>query len=287
MNLVWPKTKSMGFLLLLTFLLFALPTLSSSQYEYVRNTMFLNHRKILPKQEPLTSYAVIFDAGSSGSRVHVFHFDQNLDLLHIGNDLEFSKKIKPAESVVPEELHPKTPLKLGSVLVTTQLLAYGNDAARAEIFKVTDGAASPCLLAGYEESANNMWVFLVVQRYIYKYSGETYKVYGPTSGSNFDDREMVVQVLRLNEPCSHQNCTFGGIWDGGKGSGQKNLVVTSSFYYRTSEVGFVTAPNSKSRPVEWEVAAKQAFEAISSLPKFNRLIGGVKVKQSIFVFLRY
>jgi len=29
-------------------------------------------------------------------------------------------------------------------------LRYGNDAARAEIFKVTDGAASPCLLAGYE-----------------------------------------------------------------------------------------------------------------------------------------
>jgi len=72
---------------------------------------------------------------------------------------------------------------------------------------------------------------------IYKYSGESYNIYGPTSGSNFDEcRDTVVKVLRLNEPCAHQNCTFGGIWDGGKGSGQKNLVVTSSFYYRSSEV---------------------------------------------------
>nr|5U7X_F Chain F, Nod factor binding lectin-nucleotide phosphohydrolase [Vigna cylindrica] len=346
--------------------------------------------------ELLTSYAVIFDAGSSGSRVHVFNFDQNLDLLHIGNDLEFTKKIKPglssyadkpekaaesliplleeAEDVVPEELHPKTPLKLGataglrlldgdaaekilqavremfrnrsslsvqpdavSVIDGTQegsylwvtvnyllgklgkkftktvgvidlggasvqmayavsrntaknapkppqgedpymkklvlkgkkydlyvhsYLRYGNDAARVKIFKTTDGAASPCLLAGYED--------------IYRYSGESYNIYGPTSGANFNEcRDLALQILRLNEPCSHENCTFGGIWDGGKGSGQKNLVVTSAFYYRSSEVGFVTPPNSKNRPLDFETAAKQACsltfeEAKSTFPNVEK-----------------
>ncbi|AQK70914.1 Apyrase 1 [Zea mays] len=78
-------------------------------------------------------YAVIFDAGSSGSRVHVFRFDANLDLVRIGSEIELFVQIKPglshyandpreaaeslfsllddAKRVVPAELRDQTPVR--------------------------------------------------------------------------------------------------------------------------------------------------------------------------------
>jgi len=77
-------------ILLITFVLYMMP--SSSNYDSAGDYALLN-RKLSPDKKSGGSYAVIFDAGSSGSRVHVFHFDQNLDLVHIGKDLELFEQV--------------------------------------------------------------------------------------------------------------------------------------------------------------------------------------------------
>ncbi|KAM0922212.1 hypothetical protein ACQ4PT_006312 [Festuca glaucescens] len=91
-----------------------------------------------PKQAQtpgLGKYVVILDAGSTGTRVHVFKFDNKMDLLEIDNQIEVFAKVTPglssysgrpqeaaksmiplldkAKSVVPWWQMNKTPLKLG------------------------------------------------------------------------------------------------------------------------------------------------------------------------------
>lgn len=60
------------------------------------------------------------------------------------------------------------------------------------------------------------------------------------SGSSFPEcRRTAIKALRVNEStCTHMKCTFGGVWNGGGGDGQKNLFVASFFFDRAVEVIF-------------------------------------------------
>ncbi|KAF8398627.1 hypothetical protein HHK36_017558 [Tetracentron sinense] len=129
-------------LLLISFVLFLMPRSPSDDALISMDGDVLSNRRVPPNHRRSfsslgsKSYAVIFDAGSSGSRVHVFCFDEDLNLVPIGNDLELFVQKKPglsayasnpqlaadslqslleqAERVVPKELRYKTPVRVGA-----------------------------------------------------------------------------------------------------------------------------------------------------------------------------
>ncbi|OIT19058.1 putative apyrase 1 [Nicotiana attenuata] len=85
-----------------------------------------------------------------------------------------------------------------------------------------------------------------------------------SQGSSLTNCRMVaLKALKVNESaCTHMKCTFGGVWNGGGGDGQKNMFVASFFFDRAAEVGFVD-PNvavAKVRPIDFESAARRACD---------------------------
>lgn len=65
-----------------------------------------------------------------------------------------------------------------------------------------------------------------------------YEASADPSGSSMERcRGVASRSLKVNEStCTHMKCTFGGIWNGGGGDGQKNLFVASFFFDRAAEV---------------------------------------------------
>ncbi|KAG9137778.1 hypothetical protein Leryth_019410 [Lithospermum erythrorhizon] len=148
----------------------------------------LSKRQRLLLSNDAEQYAVIFDAGSTGSRVHVFRFNDALDLLQIGDDLEFYQSVKPglssyandpegaalsilpllkdAEQNVPESFRPSTPVRLGA---TAGLRLLEGDASERILERVRDLfhnettlLSNPdwvAVLDGYHEGAY-LWIAL-------------------------------------------------------------------------------------------------------------------------------
>ncbi|KAK4399570.1 Apyrase [Sesamum angolense] len=111
--------------LLLFFFFFLLPSKNTLNFPLLTSSSTATH-----------NYAVVFDAGSTGSRVHVFAFDSNLALTPIHQTYEFFLAITPglssyehdpdaaalslkpllqsAEAVIPADLRAQTPVRLGA-----------------------------------------------------------------------------------------------------------------------------------------------------------------------------
>lgn len=72
---------------------------------------------------------------------------------------------------------------------------------------------------------------------LYKYGGTVYNVSASHSGSSFTKCwRGALKALKIDESCKYRKCTFGGVWNGGSGDGQKNLLVASYFYDRAAQV---------------------------------------------------
>ncbi|XP_010257814.1 PREDICTED: probable apyrase 1 [Nelumbo nucifera] len=335
-------------LLLISFVLFLMPRSPSDDLISVESDNVRLGRRGSPEHRRSRSYAVIFDAGSSGSRVHVYCFDESLNLVPIRKDLELFVQKKPglsayandpqkaadsllslleqAEDVVPKELRHKTPVRVGA---TAGLRALEGDASDRILQAVRDFLEDKSslkskpewvsVLDGTQEGAFQ-WVchFELHSIYIkihrlhhklprevsvegnrlgevqpdsrreaavkkdvaiclgfqmmppfllkgsYKYGGHEYEVSSSASGSNIDKcTGAAFKALKVNESaCTHMKCTFGGVWNGGGGDGQKSLFVASFFFDRAAEAGFIdpNQPVAKVRPVEFQEAAKRACE---------------------------
>ncbi|XP_075521891.1 apyrase 2-like [Primulina tabacum] len=129
-------------LILISFVLFVGPSRPAS------DSIDFYSRKFSP-DFLANKYAVIFDAGSSGSRVHVFCFNQQLDLVPMGKELELFRSIQPglssyasdptaaadslsslleeAEAAVPQELRRNTPVRVGATAGLRQLEGDASD----------------------------------------------------------------------------------------------------------------------------------------------------------------
>ncbi|KAL2244492.1 UNVERIFIED_CONTAM: Apyrase [Sesamum indicum] len=131
-------------------------------------------------------------------------------------------------------------------------LNYGLKAARAQSLKLSGNKGNPCIINGYQGT--------------YEYSNVVYKVSPPVSGtSRRRCRLLTREVLGLDAPCFHRNCSFNGVWNGGGGGGdgRKNLYVASFFYDTAAETGIIApnAPAATVRPIQYLKAAKQACAA--------------------------
>ncbi|XP_074573852.1 apyrase 1-like isoform X2 [Curcuma longa] len=127
-------------LFLLSFVLFLMPRTPAT-------IAILRTKESSAAYEGSKSYAVIFDAGSSGSRVHVFCFDENLNLMRIGDDLELFEQaavslvplLEKAESVVPKELRHRRPVRVGA---TAGLRDLGSETSEQILQAVEISASS-------------------------------------------------------------------------------------------------------------------------------------------------
>lgn len=223
----------------------------------VKSTHGHSHVRRVLLSNQTDSYAVIFDAGSTGSRVHVFRFSQNLDLLPIGNGLEVYDKVKPglssygsdpkaaaksleplllkAENVVPINLQPDTPVELGA---TAGLRMLKGNAAERILQSVRNmlknesrfeyKAEWVSILSGTQEGS----YFWVALNYLLKTLGKRYENTAATIDLGGGSVQMAFALSKENAAKAPIN------FDGEKYVLQKSLMGANYYLYVHSYLNY-------------------------------------------------
>lgn len=89
----------------------------------------------------------------------------------------------------------------------------------------------------------------------YKYGGAIYSASPLPYGSNMKScRDVSIKALKVNESiCTSMKCTFGGVWNGGGGDGQRNLFVASFFFDRAAEVYISSGKDDSVHTFSWVI----------------------------------
>lgn len=195
-------------------------------------------------------------------------FEQTVGVVDLGGgSVQMSYAVSEAASErAPKHLDGRTSyivklqlLGQGFHLYVYSYLRYGLYAVRGEILRlVKKDASCPCLLKGYNDE--------------YHYGTEDFKAVADGSGADVGGcKDLVLRALKREEACTSLQCTFDGVWSGGGGAGQKDLLVASFFFDRAAEVGIikdVKAPTAIVKPSQFEDVAAEvcgtSFEEMAS-----------------------
>lgn len=175
-------------------------------------------------------YAVIFDAGSSGSRVHVFSFDKNLQLVKVGSELEVFEQKKPGLSSYAS--NPKAGAESLQSLLDTALKSVPVE--QQSTTPVLLGATAGLRLLPGDQSKNLLKeVDTLLQNSAFKFKPEWVSIIDGTQEGSYQWVTVNYLLSRLGKPFDQSV----GIVDLGGGSVQ--------MAYAISDDDFEKAPKPK------------------------------------------